>query len=76
MANPANKNTEIFQAHGRRDSVVRYQWGELSRKVLEEKLGNKVEWHSYPELEHSADPQEIAHMEKWLENKLPAQGPA
>jgi len=69
----ANKQTEIFQAHGEQDFVVRYSWGQMSVEYLK-KLDIKVEWHSYPNLDHSADPQEIADMEKWLERKLPSQG--
>lgn len=73
MRNDVNKDTPIFLAHGELDGVVRYVWGESTRKELEQNLGHKVEWHSYPNLDHSADPQEINDMEKWLERRLPAQ---
>lgn len=73
MRTQINKNTPIFLAHGKIDPVVRYVWGEASKQILDEKLGYEVEWHTYPNLEHSADPQEIADMEKWLQTKIPTQ---
>lgn len=75
MINVANKQTEVFQAHGEQDFVVRYSWGRMSMEYLK-KLDIKVEWRNYPNLDHSADPQEIADMEGWLERKLPSQGSA
>jgi len=71
LVSEENKNTDIFQAHGGSDRVVQYRWGERTKGILQEELGHNVEWHSYPQLEHSADPQEIADMEKWLHTKLP-----
>lgn len=73
MRSDANKNTPVFLAHGERDPVVRYVWGKATKQLLDEKMGYPVEWHSYPNLDHSADPQEIADMEKWLQKRLPAQ---
>lgn len=68
-----NNKTPIFLAHGEVDPVVKYAWGKTSRKVLDVELGYEVEWRTYPHLEHSADPQEITDMEKWLHKRLPAQ---
>lgn len=73
MGTQINKNTPIFLAHGERDPVVKYAWGEASKKTLSQNLGYEVEWRTYPNLEHSADPQEIADMEKWLQKRIPAQ---
>ncbi|RPB01759.1 hypothetical protein L873DRAFT_1763484 [Choiromyces venosus 120613-1] len=71
LVSEANKKTDIFLAHGELDGVVRYRWGKLTEALLRDKLGHNVEWHSFPLLEHSADPQEISDMEKWLHARLP-----
>ncbi|KAL0636082.1 hypothetical protein Q9L58_004988 [Maublancomyces gigas] len=68
-----NKATPIFLAHGENDPTVKYAWGEASKQVLSGELGYEVEWRTYPNLGHSADPQEIADMEKWLHKILPVQ---
>ncbi|MEP6783951.1 MAG: alpha/beta fold hydrolase, partial [Acidobacteriota bacterium] len=46
-ASPANRDVPIFMAHGTQDPMVRFEWGEASRRVLVEN-GYKVEWHTYP----------------------------
>lgn len=73
MRTQINKDTPIFLAHGELDPVVKYAWGEASKKMLSGDLKYEVEWRTYPNLEHSADPQEIVDMEKWLQGRLPAQ---
>lgn len=73
MRTEINKDTPIFLAHGEIDPMVKYEWGCVSNQVLGENLGYKVEWRTYPNLEHSADPQEIADMEKWLQRRIPVQ---
>lgn len=73
MRTQINKDTPIFLAHGELDPVVKYAWGEASKKLLSENLRYEVEWRTYPNLEHSADPQEIADMEEWLQKRIPAQ---
>ncbi|KAI5804883.1 Phospholipase/carboxylesterase/thioesterase [Geopyxis carbonaria] len=70
MATDANKGIPIFQAHGEIDYVVRFDWGELTKKLLLD-MGHPVEWHQYPGLDHSADPQEIADLEEWMEKRIP-----
>lgn len=68
----ANRDVPIFMAHGTRDPVVQYAWGEASRKVLEG-AGWRVEWHEYP-MEHSALAEEIAAVGSFLADVLPAAG--
>ena len=53
----ANRDVPIFMAHGTRDPVVQFAWGQASRRALEAG-GWKVEWHDYP-MEHSAVIEEI-----------------
>ncbi|KAL7271530.1 hypothetical protein RUND412_005700 [Rhizina undulata] len=69
MRTEANKNIPIFQAHGEMDLLVKFAWGEQSKKQLAE-MGHNVEWRTFPDLDHSADPEEIAYMEKWLEERF------
>lgn len=70
MVTEQNARTPVFQAHGQVDMIVRFDWGRLSRDILKEKLGHEVEWHEYPGLDHSADPQEINHLEEWLQRRI------
>jgi phospholipase/carboxylesterase len=69
-ASPANRDVPIFMAHGTRDPVVQYAWGEASRRALEA-AGWKVEWHSYP-MEHSAVLEEILEAGKFIARVLGA----
>jgi phospholipase/carboxylesterase len=63
-----NRKVPIFMAHGTRDPVVRYAWGEASRRALEEG-GWPVEWKSYP-IEHSAALEEIVSVGRFIERVL------
>lgn len=71
MCTDANKNTPVFQAHGELDKVVKYEWGVETTRQIKDVLGHPIEWHSYPHLEHSADSQELGHLEKWMEERIP-----
>jgi len=74
LVEDANKDTPIFMAHGEIDKIIPLDWAEKSKDVLVNDLGKSVEWHSYPNLEHSADPQEINHLQLWLEKRIPPLG--
>jgi phospholipase/carboxylesterase len=63
-ASSANRDVPIFMAHGTRDPVVQYAWGEASRRALEAG-GWNVEWQSYP-MEHSAVVEEITAAGRFL----------
>ena len=63
-ASPANAEVPIFMAHGTADPVVRYAWGEASKRVLESR-GYAVEWHGYP-MEHSVCIEEVWAIGAWL----------
>ena len=64
----ANRDVPIFMAHGTRDPVVQFAWGEASRRALEAG-GWKVEWHAYP-MEHSAVIEEIVAAGQFLTRVL------
>ena len=66
---PANRDVPIFMAHGTQDPVVRFQWGEASRRQLEQ-LGHRVEWHAYP-MPHSVVWEEIEALAAFLARVLP-----
>jgi len=71
MITDAGKKTPIFMAHGKRDGVVRYDWGEKSKDILVG-MGLDVTWKAYDDLEHSAAPAEINDMEQWMDQRLKA----
>jgi predicted esterase len=43
----ANKETKIFQGHGDRDEVVKYEFGKLTAEKLKE-WGYNVDFKTYP----------------------------
>jgi phospholipase/carboxylesterase len=66
--NPANHEVPIFMAHGQYDDIIPLKRAEQSRQLLE-KLGYKVEWHSYP-MPHSVCPEEISDISAFLRQIL------
>lgn len=65
--NPANKDTNIFMAHGVCDTLVKCHWGEMTKSQLQE-VGYKVDWKTYP-MEHSVSPEEVKDIGAWI-NKV------
>ena len=63
-ASAKNRDIPIFMAHGTQDPVVRFQWGEASRRLLEQQ-GYAVEWHAYP-MPHAVVPDEIDRLAEFL----------
>jgi|SRR5689334_14486584 len=68
-ASEANRGLPIFMGHGTADPIVRFQWGEASRRTLEGQ-GYSLEWHSY-RMEHSVCLEEIRSIGQWLAGVLP-----
>jgi phospholipase/carboxylesterase len=68
-AAPANRDLPIFMAHGTMDPVVRPEWGESTRRMLEA-AGYAVEWHTYP-MTHSVVWEEVLAIRAFLERILP-----
>jgi len=64
----ANAHTPVFMAHGTQDPVVIPARGEASRDLLA-KLGQPVQWHSYP-MQHSVHPREVADISLFLASVL------
>ncbi|KAL9072375.1 MAG: hypothetical protein Q9157_005119 [Trypethelium eluteriae] len=77
-----NKETPIFLGHGDADLVVKYEWGQNTAQMLKE-WGWNVDFRTYPRvstetrdrnLPHSADPQEIDHLEAFINERVPPFG--
>jgi len=68
-----NQNTPIFMGHGDADQVVAHKYGKMSADALTSH-GYKVDFRTYEGLIHSADPDEIDHLEAYLNQQIPAQG--
>jgi phospholipase/carboxylesterase len=67
-ASGANRKVPIFMVHGTADPVVRFQWGEASKRLLET-AGYAVEWRSY-RMEHSVCLEEVQAIGAWLRKIL------
>jgi predicted esterase len=67
-----NKDTPIFIGHGDSDPLVKYEWGQKTAQFLKER-GFKVDFRTYKDLVHSADPEEIDDVEKFIKDCLPPQ---
>ena len=68
---PANRATPVLMCHGREDTVVLPQFGEMSRDVLL-KEGVPVQWHLY-DMGHNLCAAEIRDVTMWLQQRLPLQ---
>ena len=60
----ANRSVPIFMAHGTADPIVRFQWGEASKRLLDA-AGYNIEWHAY-RMEHSLCFEEVEAIGAWL----------
>lgn len=64
----ANQTTNIFLAHGISDSVIPLTWAETAKQQLT-RMGNPVEWHTYP-MDHSVSLEEIQDIREWIISML------
>jgi predicted esterase len=69
MMSDANKKTPMFQGHGDADMVVNYKFGEMTAEALQ-KLGVTVDFHTFPDMGHEADPDELNLLRDWMGNRL------
>jgi phospholipase/carboxylesterase len=70
-ATAINGDLPIFMAHGTADPVVRFEWGDASRRALVAS-GYRVDWQSY-RMEHSVCMEEIEAIGAWIVRTLAAQ---
>ncbi|KZN90409.1 Acyl-protein thioesterase [Penicillium chrysogenum] len=66
----ANKKTPFFLAHGTEDPVVPFASGKTSAQKLKELGLENVSFNQYENLGHSATPEEIDDLEKFIEKAL------
>ncbi len=67
-ADPSNRSTPIFLAHGTGDPVVPHFVGKQSYDTLIA-AGYECEWHEYP-MPHAVHPNEISAIASWLQRVL------
>jgi phospholipase/carboxylesterase len=67
---PANRQTPIWMAHGRADTVITLATAEASKEELKT-AGYSLEWHEYA-MAHSVCEQEINDIRSFLLRVLPA----
>jgi phospholipase/carboxylesterase len=63
-----NRSLPVFMGHGTADPIVRFEWGDASRRALEA-AGYRVDWQTYP-MEHSVCTEEIQAVSAWLQRVL------
>ncbi|GKZ29404.1 hypothetical protein AbraIFM66950_004677 [Aspergillus brasiliensis] len=66
-----NKQTPFFIAHGEEDEVVKFEFGKQSAKMVQELGVEDVEFRSYSDLGHSADPDEVEDLTRFLHKVIP-----
>ena len=71
-ASPANRQIEIFLAHGGRDEVVPCAWGRESAARLRA-AGCRVEWREYA-MAHEVCREEVLDIGRWLAGRLHREG--
>ena len=71
-ASASSRQTPVFMAHGRNDTVIPCALGVASRESLLE-LGYAVEWHEYA-MQHSVNDQELRDIEAWLKSRIEERG--
>ncbi|KAI9682441.1 MAG: hypothetical protein M1829_000233 [Trizodia sp. TS-e1964] len=65
-----NSSLPIFMAHGTADPTVSHNWGITSKEALKS-IGWTVNFRSYDGMGHTAVPEEIDDLEKYLAERLP-----
>ncbi|KAF5024104.1 hypothetical protein F66182_3848 [Fusarium sp. NRRL 66182] len=67
----ANRKTPVMMFHGEEDPLVPLERGKKSADLLKE-IGYDVTWRTYPDMGHSACPEELDEIEAFLQKQLPA----
>ena len=71
----SNTDVPVFMGHGDRDPLVKYEWGVRTAKAMED-MGWKVDFRTYKGLVHSAAPEEIDDLERYIALRLPVEAGA
>ena len=67
-ADPANRQTPIFMAHGRHDPLIPLARGRQAHDLLAAQ-GYRITWHEYP-MPHSVCAEEVDDISGWLRDTL------
>ncbi|XP_077365503.1 acyl-protein thioesterase 1 [Festucalex cinctus] len=71
----ANKHVTVLQCHGEADPLVPFSFGRRTADKLRSLLGpDSVTFKAYPGLPHSACPEEMVDIKRFIEKQLPALG--
>ncbi|KAF4318082.1 hypothetical protein BBO99_00007626 [Phytophthora kernoviae] len=68
---PETANVPLLICHGDTDSRARYEWAQQSKQRLAAAGVKDIEFKTYPNMDHSSSPQEIADIRAWLQRVLP-----
>ncbi|KAK3690604.1 hypothetical protein LTR37_019100 [Vermiconidia calcicola] len=68
-----NQRTPIFMGHGIADPLIKVEWGQMTADKLKG-WGWDVDFKTYRGLQHSASPEEIDDLERYLKERIPDQG--
>lgn len=63
-ANPSNKDTPVFLAHGVKDDLIPFQWAKKTEEILQ-KLSHPYSFYPH-KAEHTIPMETIKHMSVWL----------
>lgn len=63
---PANRNLDIFMAHGQYDGMVSFRFARNSRRKLSD-IGARITWREYP-IDHGVAPDEIEAIRSFLDS--------
>jgi len=73
------KKSKYFMAHAIDDEVVLYEYGKASADKLSklgipeaDDMGRGLDFNTYDDMGHSADPRELDDLVKWLQKVVPA----
>ncbi|KAJ3609278.1 hypothetical protein NHX12_023802 [Muraenolepis orangiensis] len=67
-----NRNMPILQCHGEMDTMIPVQYGALTAEKLKNIVSHdKISFKTYPGLQHSSSPQEMAAVKEFIEKHLP-----
>ena len=61
----------LFQCHGQKDNLVLYNWGVNTHQRLKELGVSNSQFHTFPNLFHEMNTEEVLMLRNWIEERLP-----
>ncbi|KAF7991924.1 hypothetical protein HCN44_010725 [Aphidius gifuensis] len=65
----ASKDTPLLMCHGKKDSLISFEWGTMTRDVLKSMVQD-VNFITYPQLIHEVCDQEIQELKSFIDRVL------